>query len=140
MTQQGDTRAAESTAGVGSIDAVALELPAQSRYIRVARLVGAGLANELGLAVDRLDDVRLAIGEACGLAVLSGARALSLRYVLDDATLTVGIEAGLGESEEVLAREDLALVEQVLAVACSSHNIDRRDGRVAVRLTFADGH
>jgi anti-sigma regulatory factor (Ser/Thr protein kinase) len=51
------------------VDAVGLNLPPQSRYIRIARLVGAGLANELGFGVDRLDDVRLAIGEACTRAV-----------------------------------------------------------------------
>ena len=48
-------------------------LPPQPRYIRIARLVGVGLANELGFGVDRLDDVRLAIGEACGFAVQIGA-------------------------------------------------------------------
>ena len=52
-------------------------LPPQPRFIRVARLVAAGLANELGFGVDRLDDVRLAIGEACALAVQVGARDVS---------------------------------------------------------------
>jgi serine/threonine-protein kinase RsbW len=120
-------------------DAVGLDLPAQSRYIRIARLVGAGLANELGFDVDRLDDVRLAIGEACGLAVHSGAVGMSLRYVLDQSSLTVAVEAPIDGDDGHLDPEYLALVEQVLSVACSTHAIDRGDRRMMIRLTFSNG-
>jgi serine/threonine-protein kinase RsbW len=142
MTHQSGPIAEKSvTTEAADAEAVALHLPAQSRYIRVARLVGAGLANELGLGVDRLDDIRLAIGEACGLAVHFGATALSLRYVLDERALTVSLEAGLDSGGGAgLAPEDHALIEQVLAIACSSHHIDRSDDRVTIRLSFADGH
>jgi hypothetical protein len=120
-------------------DAVTLDLPAQSRYIRVARLVGAGLANELGFGIDRLDDVRLAIGEACGLAVHSGAVGLALRYVVDESRLAVSVAAPIDGDDGPLDPEYRALVEQVLSVACTTHAIDRGDRQMTIRLTFTDG-
>ena len=48
----------------GADDVVSLELPAQASYLRLARLVGAGMASDLDFDIERLDDVRLAIGEA----------------------------------------------------------------------------
>jgi serine/threonine-protein kinase RsbW len=121
------------------VDAVGLDLPAQSRYIRLARLVGAGLANELGYGVDRLDDVRLAIGEACGLAVHAGAVALSLRYALDQTSLAVTVEAPTDQAGGRLDPEYTALVEQVLTVACSTRSIERDERQMTIRLTFSDG-
>lgn len=38
-------------------------------YVRTARLVGVAVARRAGVAEELLEDVRLAIGEACGLAV-----------------------------------------------------------------------
>ena len=120
-------------------DAVSLQLPAQSRFIRIARLAGAGLANELGFGVDRLDDVRLAIGEACGLAVHSGAASLVVRYELAATSIAVAVEAPIGGDGDRLDPDYLGLVEQVLSVACSSHSIETTERQMTIRLTFTDG-
>jgi len=120
-------------------DAVTLTFPAQPRYLRVARLVASGLANELGFGVDRLDDVRLAVGEACSLAVQFGATTISLAYVLDDHRLDVSIQAALDGPRDDVDVENLALVGQVLAVAGSDHRIDRQHGQLSVHVSFTDG-
>jgi Histidine kinase-like ATPase domain len=117
---------------------VTVTFPAVPRLVRVARLVASGLANELGFGVDRLDDVRLAVGEACGFAVQIGATEIRLTYALDERSLGVTIDADLGG--EVVEPEDdyAALVAQVLAVACSEHHIDRDDGRMSIGIKFTD--
>ncbi len=46
-----------------------LEFSPEPAHVRTARLVGVAVARKAGLGEDRLDDVRLAIGEACGRAV-----------------------------------------------------------------------
>ncbi len=152
MERQGDPDAAGSApqedADVRAVpeaidptsQAVTVTLPPQPRFIRVARLVAAGLANELGFGVDRLDDVRLAIGEACALAVQVGAREVTLSYMLEDSGLSVTIDAELGSTGDQLDAEYVALVEQVLTVACSDHHIDRDDRRMSIRLSFTDGN
>ena len=124
---------------VGAPQAVVITLPPQPRFIRVARLVAAGLANELGFGVDRLDDVRLAVGEACALAVQVGAHDVTLSYVLEGGGLSVTIDAELGSTGDQLDVEYVSLVEQVLQVACSDHHIDRDEHRLSIRISFTDG-
>jgi anti-sigma regulatory factor (Ser/Thr protein kinase) len=48
---------------------VRLAFTSAPRYVRTARLVGEAVARRAGVAEERLDEVRLAIGEACGRAV-----------------------------------------------------------------------
>jgi serine/threonine-protein kinase RsbW len=128
-----------SLAASTDADTVSLHLPAQSRFIRIARLAGAGLANELGFGVDRLDDVRLAIGEACGLAVHSGAASMIARYELGATSIAVAVEAPIDGDGGRLDPDYLGLVEQVLSVACSSHSIENDGRHMTIRLTFTDG-
>jgi Histidine kinase-like ATPase domain len=151
MERQGDPASAASSSAQGSgtgaapyssgstSDQVTITLPPQPRYIRVARLVATGLANELGFGVDRLDDVRLAVGEACGLVVQVGAKEVSLAYALDASSLTVTIDAVLGGAATQLDDDYVALVEQVLAVAGTDHRINRDDQRMSIRVTFTNG-
>jgi serine/threonine-protein kinase RsbW len=44
-------------------------LPATSRHLRLARLAAAGLASDLGFTVDEIEDLRLAVDEACAVLV-----------------------------------------------------------------------
>lgn len=48
---------------------VRLALSPAPRYVRTARLVAVAVARRAGVADERLDDVGLAVGEACGRAV-----------------------------------------------------------------------
>ena len=123
-------------------EAVALSLPAQSRYIRLARLVGAGLANDLGIDLDGLDDVRLAIGEACGLAAQFGATTICLRFSVTDNTLTVsggGTADGSNIGNAPADDEQLKLVRQILDVACTEHELSLDSSGLAFSLIFTHG-
>jgi hypothetical protein len=123
---------------VTSPQTVKVTLPAQPRLVRVARLVASGLANELGFDVDRLDDVRLAVGEACGFAVQIGAKEIDVTYALDERSLGVTIDAVLDGEGTDPDTEYAALVGQVLAVASSAHHIDRNHRRLSIGITFSD--
>jgi hypothetical protein len=48
---------------------VRLAFSSVPKYVRTARLVGVAVARRAGVPDDLLDEVRLAIGEACGRAV-----------------------------------------------------------------------
>lgn len=48
---------------------VTLILPAAAEYVSVARLAILGIANRLPFAYDEVEDIRLAVGEACSHAV-----------------------------------------------------------------------
>lgn len=51
---------------------VSLSIPADARYLRIARLVVAGIAAELDLGLDRVDDLRVAIDEIGALLLDAG--------------------------------------------------------------------
>jgi hypothetical protein len=119
-----------------TIEPIHLHLPGEGRFVRLARLVGAGMANELGLDVDGLDDVRLAVGEACSLALQLGASSLGVDFSLDGQRLIVDVDAPLLSlpADDLDPQSDLA--EQILKVACTSHAITHDDHRWTARLTF----
>lgn len=52
-----------------AVATVRLAFSSAPQYVRTARLVGVAVARRAGVAEERLDEVRLAIGEACGRAV-----------------------------------------------------------------------
>lgn len=60
----------EVAAGTEATEAtVTLRLPPTPVHVRTARLVAAAMARRSGVAEDLLDEVRLAVGEACARAV-----------------------------------------------------------------------
>lgn len=48
---------------------IRLQIPAVARYLRLARLTGAGMASDLGFSVDALEDLRVAIDELCAALI-----------------------------------------------------------------------
>ena len=48
---------------------VTLRLPPNAAHVRTARLIAAAMARRSGVGEDVLDEVRLAVGEACARAV-----------------------------------------------------------------------
>ncbi|HEV7656131.1 MAG TPA: ATP-binding protein [Mycobacteriales bacterium] len=48
---------------------VTLRLPPSPAHVRTARLIAAAMARRSGVGEDNLDEVRLAVGEACARAV-----------------------------------------------------------------------
>lgn len=45
---------------------IRVAIPAEARYVRIVRMVASASAASVGLGLDRLDDLALAIDEACG--------------------------------------------------------------------------
>jgi anti-sigma regulatory factor (Ser/Thr protein kinase) len=48
---------------------VTLRLPSSAAHVRTARLIAAAMARRSGVGAEALDEVRLAVGEACARAV-----------------------------------------------------------------------
>ena len=58
-------------AGKGPVSQMQLEIPARSVYVGVVRLALASVARQAGLDEERVDDLRIAVSEACANAVLA---------------------------------------------------------------------
>jgi hypothetical protein len=69
---------------------VELELPRGPRYAAVARLVATGVGARLGLSVERLDDLKLAIGAVLRQSGSKDTLTLAMTPTLDDLQVDVG--------------------------------------------------
>lgn len=95
---------------------VRLEVPAAPEFLRISRIMAAGVASRVGFTLDEVEDLRIAIDELCFSLVGSRGRTgtITLRYLLDRDELSV---QGTGRftdgdgSEPVLS----ALSRQILA-------------------------
>jgi len=66
----------ESSDGIGGVgdgqltdDEVRLSLPAEPEFARLARLTVGGLATRVGFDYDEVEDLRIAVSEACSLLI-----------------------------------------------------------------------
>lgn len=58
-----------------------MTLPAQSEWVSVVRLATAGIAHRLGFVYDDIEDIKLAIAEACNNAILHADSQTSTRLL-----------------------------------------------------------
>jgi serine/threonine-protein kinase RsbW len=86
------------------VDVVELEVPAHPAYVAVVRTAAAGLAARADLTLDRIEDLRIAVDEACALllhhrsaedAVDADDAAICCVFTLEDDALTVDISGPL---------------------------------------------
>ena len=95
--------------------AVELELPATAEHVRTARLVSVAVARRMGLDDELVEEVRLAVGEACARHLTSGAGTRRLRLELREDVpgrpgLHVVVRAvGAGGTLAPAATDDLSL-------------------------------
>jgi serine/threonine-protein kinase RsbW len=88
----------------GSLDVVELAIPAHPAYVAVVRTAAAGLAARADLTLDRIEDLRIAVDEACALLlhhrsaedpVDADGAAIHCLFTLEDDALTVDIRGPL---------------------------------------------
>jgi serine/threonine-protein kinase RsbW len=111
-------------------DEVVLTLPAAPEFVRLARLTCAGLATRIGMGYDEVEDLRIAVGEACSLLIGAGARkgVLTLTFGLDTEALGVTIVGGFSGGEAT--RDDSGLSDQILDAVVDEHTVDLDHDRV----------
>src|SRR3954451_14159213 len=74
-------------------DVVLLTVPADGGYLGVLRTATAGLAARLHFALDEIEDLRIAVDEACAMLLAVAVRdaELSCRFAVTDDALTVEV-------------------------------------------------
>jgi serine/threonine-protein kinase RsbW len=95
---------------------VRLEVPAAPEFLRISRIMAAGVASRVGFTLDEVEDLRIAIDELCFSLVGPHRRTgtITLRYLLDTDVLSV---EGSGRFTDGLGNDPVvsALSEQILA-------------------------
>ena len=88
-------------------DEVVLTLPAAPEFVRLARLTCAGLATRIGMGYDEVEDLRIAVGEACSLLIGGGQRkgTLTLTFGVFPDTVAITIEGDFATDDEPVRSE-----------------------------------
>ncbi len=119
-------------------DAVDIRTPADVSYVSTLRLAAASLGNRCGLTIDDIEDLRLAVDEAC---------ALLLPHALADSVLEVHFELFSGRLavDVAAATDDIAgdspqpdrdgFGWTVLGALASSVDVHSADGRLTISVT-----
>jgi anti-sigma regulatory factor (Ser/Thr protein kinase) len=98
-----------------SDDEIRLALPAAPDFARLARLTAAGLATRLGFSYEEVEDLRIAVSEACTMLIGSEGRAgtLTLVYGLEPDRISIDA-SGSFDDDAPPSRETAAMSEQIL--------------------------
>ena len=128
-----------SLSGRDTADYVQVKMPAESAYLSVLRTATAGLAARLDFTVDEIEDLRIAIDEACAMLLAQAIPGTDLECVfelgVDQVTITVSVTAAQGR---IPAKDTFAWT--VLSALAGS--VDSRLGpgdRVAIVLAKRRG-
>ncbi len=114
-------------------DSVELRVPADVSYVSVLRTVTAALAARCELTLDEIEDLRIAVDEACALLLphASAASVLHTRYSLTTGCLEVVARvAATGDTE--IDRSGFAWT--LLQALATSVTVSKDDGDLAIAL------
>jgi serine/threonine-protein kinase RsbW len=76
-------------------DQVTIQLPAEGAYLSVLRTATAGLAARLDFTLDEIEDLRIAVDEACGMLLAQAAQDASLEcdFTLGADRISIAVSA-----------------------------------------------
>jgi serine/threonine-protein kinase RsbW len=117
-------------------DAVEVRIPADVVYVSTLRLTAASLAARCDLTIDDIEDLRLAVDEACALLLPHAANGSTLdaRFELHSGRLVVETTVATDESAEP---DRSGFAWTVLGALASAVDVRNADGRLAIVVTKA---
>nr|WP_230415198.1 ATP-binding protein [Micromonospora tarapacensis] len=115
-------------------DVVHLTVPADGGYLSVLRTATAGLAARLQFALDEIEDLRIAVDEACAMLLAIAARGAELdcRFSVHEDALTVEVTVPTGPGAKLPGESSFAW--KVLTALTTSATASAVDGRATIAL------
>ena len=115
-------------------DHVVLRLPATGAYLSVLRTATAGLASRLDFTIDDIEDLKIAVDEACAMLLPRAVpdAELTCRFELKPEVLDVSVSLRTVDSE-VPSRDTFAWT--VLSALAGEVDASLENGDVTIRLS-----
>lgn len=115
-------------------DVVLLTVPADGGYLGVLRTATAGLAARLHFALDEIEDLRIAVDEACAmlLAIATPGAELDCRFAVTDDALSVEVAVPAVAGAKLPAESSFAW--KVLTALTTSASASTDEGHATIRL------
>ena len=103
---------AEKEAVKNCEDRVVLVLPNKPEYVSLARLAASGIAGRMGFDVETVEDIKLALAEACTNAIKHGCckehSEYRIEFGIEEKCLTISIaDKGCGMDKNEICKPDL---------------------------------
>ena len=128
------TEAELNAGGVSGQDVVEMSVPSDAAYVAVLRTVAAGLASRCDLTLDEIEDLRIAVDEACSLLLPHAAAGTPLEAQFTLAPGALGIRAGVAATDDATPDRD-GFAWTVLDALAQGVDVASRDGRLEITLT-----
>lgn len=88
---------------------IELTIPARPEYLVVVRLAAAGIAGRTSLSFDDIEDLKIAVSEACTAAILAGGRQVHVRFDVAADRLDVRVADGAARAGPPSQERELGL-------------------------------
>lgn len=123
-----------TAASEDSEDVVVLTVPADGAYLSVLRTATAGLAARLHFTLDEIEDLRIAVDEACAMLLpgLTVDTELTCRFDVADTALSVAVSAPVHPGRQLPGTQTFAW--QVLTALAGQVEAERSDTAATIRL------
>ena len=111
---------------------VRLVIPAQARFLRLARLTAAGIAGDLGFGLEAIEDLRVAVDEAAAILMEGAAEGAEIELVYRTAEGGMVIE---GSCENPQAEPEIhPVAAELLAMTADDHSVYSTGDVISFRL------
>ncbi len=106
---------APSSLGGVQAETVQLTIPCRAEYVGVARLAVLGIASRMPFSYDEVEDIRLAVGEACTHAIEragSASATIRIQSVITAQALTIDVVDDVAEADMAAPSEEVRLLHE----------------------------
>jgi serine/threonine-protein kinase RsbW len=117
-----------------SADVVSMTIPADVAYVSTLRLTAASLAARCDLTVDDIEDLRLAVDEACALLLPHASAGAVILAHFELTTGQLRVETSVA-TEDVAEPDKEGFAWTVLGALTTDLDVRRRDGMLTIALT-----
>ncbi|ANH40357.1 Serine-protein kinase RsbW [Nocardioides dokdonensis FR1436] len=114
---------------------VEIRLPADGAFVSVLRITTAGLAARLDFTIEDIEDLRIAVGEACAMVLPEADEGADLvgRFFLRPGELTVSVAVA---SAQPAAPDYDSFAWQVLTTLATSADVGTSQGQFLVTMVM----
>lgn len=111
---------------------VAMTIPARPEYVGVVRLAAAAIAGRMAFGYDEVEDLKVAVSEACSEAILNGGTEVEIQFGVGPDRLEVQVAGGVGQEETRGQESELGLL--LMRVLMDEVRTEREGARQILRL------
>ncbi|HEY3248088.1 MAG TPA: ATP-binding protein [bacterium] len=116
---------------------IELTIPGRPEYVAVVRLAAAAIAGRMSFTFDEIEDLKVAVGEVCSSAILTGTPRLLIAFDVRPQQLDIAVTHSPGQAPRAKREQDLdkllvqVLMDDVVITNDGAEHVTRMSKRLA---------